>query len=249
MPDIDAGGVKRLALLIDADNVRATFLPIIMREASAIGTITIRRVYGHFASAGMAAWQKVLHEHALTPVHVPPASRGKNATDMKLAIEAMDLLHQKALDGICIASSDSDFTTLASRIREDGLAVYGFGEKKTTAPYVAACDRFFYCDLLLEQEQVPAEEKPARRKASPVPKPEVLAAVDDASGDDGWARLGAVGQVLLKRMPDFDPRIYGYRKLSDLIGDISEVELRRSEAEGGATVLTVRRRTGRRSAA
>ena len=157
--DLDASA-KKLALLIDADNVRSSFLPIIIREASAIGTIVVRRVYGHFASSSMAPWQSLLHEYALTPVHVPPASRGKNATDMKLAIEAMDLLHQKHLQGICIASSDSDFTTLASRIREDGLEVFGFGEKKTTAPYVAACDRFFYCDLLLDQEK--AEKEPRR---------------------------------------------------------------------------------------
>ena len=247
MAGIDAN-TKKLALLIDADNVRASFLPVIIREASAIGTITIRRVYGHFGSPTMAPWQKVLHDHALTPVHVPPASRGKNASDMKLAIEAMDLLHQKDLDGICIASSDSDFTALASRIREDGLAVYGFGEKKTTAPYVAACDRFFYCDLLLEQEQEQKEEKPSKRKAQ-LPKAEILSAVDDASGDDGSARLGTVGQVLLKRMPDFDPRIYGYRKLSDLVADIADLELRRTEEEGGGAVLSVRRRkTGQRQA-
>lgn len=248
MPDFEIASTRKLALLIDADNVRAAFLPIIMREASAIGTITIRRVYGHFASTAMASWQKVLHENALTPVHVPPASRGKNATDMKLAIEAMDLLHQKDLDGICIASSDSDFTTLASRIREDGLAVYGFGEKKTTAPYVAACDRFFYCDVLLEQTEQ-KEEKGSRRKA-PIPRAEILSAVDDASGDDGTARLGTVGQVLLKRMPDFDPRIFGYRKLSDLVADIDDLELIRSEGEGGQAVMMVRRhRRGRGAAA
>ena len=110
MADLDPTSGKKLALLIDADNVRSSFLPIIIREASAIGTIVVRRVYGHFASSTMAPWQSLLHEYALTPVHVPPASRGKNATDMKLAIEAMDLLHQKHLQGICIASSDSDFT-------------------------------------------------------------------------------------------------------------------------------------------
>ena len=161
MADLDPASDKKLALLIDADNVRSSFLPIIIREASAIGTIVVRRVYGHFASSTMAPWQSLLHEYALTPVHVPPASRGKNATDMKLAIEAMDLLHQKSLQGICIASSDSDFTTLASRIREDGLEVFGFGEKKTTAPYVAACDRFFYCDLLLDQEKARRSDRPA----------------------------------------------------------------------------------------
>jgi hypothetical protein len=241
MADIDQAGSKKLALLIDADNVRSTFLPIIMREASAMGTVVVRRVYGHFASSAMAAWQALLHEYALTPVHVPPASRGKNATDMKLAIEAMDLLHQKHLQGICIASSDSDFTTLASRIREDGLEVFGFGEKKTTAPYVAACDRFFYCDLLLDQEKAEKTEKPARPSKATLPTAEILSAVDDASGDDGWARLGAVGQVLIKRMPDFDPRNYGYRKLSELVGDVSGAELQRADSPNGP-VISVRRK-------
>lgn len=240
MAEVDVN-VRKLALLIDADNVRSTFLPIIIREASAIGTILVRRVYGHFASAAMQPWQKLLHEYALTPVHVPPASRGKNASDMRLAIEAMDLLHEKHLDGICIASSDSDFTSLASRIREDGLQVFGFGEKKTTAPYVAACDRFFYCDLLLDQEKQERQPKAPKHSAAALPHAEILSAVDDASGDDGWARLGSVGQILIKRMPDFDPRNYGYRKLSDLVAEIKEVELRRLDSPNGP-VLSIRRK-------
>lgn len=236
MADLDPASGRKLALLIDADNVRSSFLPIIMREASAIGTIVVRRVYGHFASASMAPWQSLLHEYALTPVHVPPASRGKNATDMKLAIEAMDLLHQKHLQGICIASSDSDFTTLASRIREDGLAVFGFGEKKTTAPYVAACDRFFYCDLLLDQEKADKEAN-ARPQRVKLPLDDIESAVDDASGDDGWATLGMVGHVLVKRMPDFDPRNFGYKKLSDLVADVSGIEIRRDETPNGPSIM------------
>ena len=141
MPDATAPRA-RLALLIDADNVRAAFLPIIIREASALGTVTVKRVYGHFASTAMNAWQPLVHEYALTPIHIPPAATGKNATDMKLAIEAMDLLHRGQIEGFCIASSDSDFTTLASRIREDGVSVYGFGEQKASTAYVRSCDRF-----------------------------------------------------------------------------------------------------------
>jgi len=242
MADLDPRTNKKLALLIDADNVRSSFLPIIIREASAIGTIVVRRVYGHFASSTMAPWQSLLHEYALTPVHVPPASRGKNATDMKLAIEAMDLLHQKSLQGICIASSDSDFTTLASRIREDGLEVFGFGEKKTTAPYVAACDRFFYCDLLLDQERA-EKETSARPTRVSVPVDDIESAVDDASGDDGWATLGMVGHVLIKRMPDFDPRNFGYKKLSDLVADMSAIEMRREETPNGPSIMVRMRPT------
>ena len=155
---------------------------------------------------------------------------------MKLAIEAMDLLHQKSLQGICIASSDSDFTTLASRIREDGLEVFGFGEKKTTAPYVAACDRFFYCDLLLDQEKADKEAS-ARPQRVKLPVDDIESAVDDASGDDGWATLGMVGHVLVKRMPDFDPRNFGYKKLSDLVTDVAGIEIRRDETPNGPSIM------------
>ncbi len=221
----DTAATAKLALLIDGDNLRAAFLPIIMREASAIGTIVIRRLYGHFGSPSMQPWQKLMHEYALTPVHVLPASKGKNATDMKLAIEAIDMLHERQLDGFCLASSDSDFTALASRIREDGLAVYGFGEKKAAAPHVAACDRFFYCDLLIEDEQAPKKEGRKKKVAPPVA--EILSAIDEAAGEDGWAHLGSVGNLVTKRMPDFDPRNFGYRKLSDLLVDLKGIELRK----------------------
>ncbi len=218
----DTPANTKLALLIDGDNLRADFLPIIMRESSTLGTVVIRRLYGHFASPSMQPWQKLMHEHALTPVHVLPASKGKNATDMKLAIDAIDMLHERDLDGFCIASSDSDFTALASRIRENGLKVYGFGEKKAAAPHVAACDRFFYCDLLLDEERHPEKEG---RKKTAVPVSELRSAVDEAAGDDGWAHLGGVGSLLNKRMPDFDPRNFGYRKLSDLMADLKGVEI------------------------
>lgn len=247
MADQLPGATQKLALLIDADNVRADFLPIIIREASTIGRVVIRRVYGHFASSAMNQWQPLLHSHALTPVHVPPAAVGKNATDMKLAIEAMDMLHEKGLDGFCIASSDSDFTTLASRIREDGLAVYGFGEQKSTKPYVAACDRFFYCDLLLAEERQEKNGGPATKaakepaKTAPrLPRDEIFAAIEDVSGDDGWAHLGPVGQILFKRMPDFDPRNYGFRKLVDLMETVAGVEVRRVDLEAGGRAVMIR---------
>ena len=238
MADPDPSSAKKLALLIDADNIRSTFLPIIIREASAIGTIVIKRVYGHFASPSTAGWEKLLPEYALTPVHVPPAATGKNATDMKLAIEAMDMLHQRHLDGICIASSDSDFTTLASRIREDGLLVLGFGEKKATNAYVRACDRFFYCDLLLDQEK---PQKPSKKERPNIPEKEILSAVDDASGEDGWTSLGRIGSTLNTRMPDFDPRNYGFRKLMDLVAEIGGLE-QRQEKNDNRTSVWVRRR-------
>jgi len=228
----------RLALLIDADNVRSQFLPIIIREASALGTITIKRVYGHFASSSMNAWQPLVHEYALTPVHIPPAATGKNATDMKLAIEAMDLLHRGQVEGFCIASSDSDFTTLASRIREDGVSVFGFGEQKASTGWVRSCDRFFYCDLLLQEEKQGGTVAPAQGTAR-LPVDDILAAIEDLSDEDGWAHLGPVGQMLTKRLPDFDPRNHGFKKLSDLVEKVKAIELRRSRS-GGGNVVQVR---------
>lgn len=231
----------RLALLIDADNVRADFLPIIIREASALGTVTVKRVYGHFASSSMNSWQALVHQHALTPVHVPPAAVGKNATDMKLAIEAMDLLHRGQVEGFCIASSDSDFTTLASRIREDGTAVYGFGEQKASTGWVQACDRFFYCDLLLKEEKGSGDAKAAAKPKARVPVDDILVAIEDLSDDDGWANLGQVGQILTKRLPDFDPRNHGFRKLSDLVASLKPVEMKREKAGGP---VQIRARSG-----
>lgn len=239
MPD-NVSPRPRLALLIDADNLGAKYLPIIIREASALGTITVKRVYGHFASTAMNSWQPLIHENALTPVHVPPAATGKNATDMKLAIEAMDLLHRRLIEGFCIASSDSDFTTLASRIREEGVPVYGFGEQKASKAYVRSCDRFFYCDLLANEDKEGAKSMKVRH-ATP-PAKDILAAIDDVSSEEGWAHLGAVGKILNERAPDFDPRNYGFKKLSSLIESVGSVEVRRPASGGGAIEVRVKSR-------
>ena len=227
------GRRDRLAILIDAENVHSKFLPLIIREASTIGTASIKRVYGNFGSSAMASWQPLLHEYAFLPVHVAPVAKSKNATDLKLAIDAIDILHRRQIDGFCIASSDSDFTSLASRIREDGLSVYGFGEKKATNPYVKSCDRFFYCDLLLEEGAKGATGQPAK-----LPLKEILAAVDDTSGEDGWAHLGEVGNVLNKRMPDFDSRLHGFSKLNILMKSIASLECK---SNGGGSIYVKRK--------
>jgi hypothetical protein len=240
----DAAPRARLALLIDADNLGAKYLPIIIREASALGTITVKRVYGHFASNAMNSWQPLIHENALTPVHVPPAATGKNATDMKLAIEAMDLLHRRLIEGFCIASSDSDFTTLASRIREEGVPVYGFGEQKASKAYVRSCDRFFYCDLLANESK--GDAKTTETKHAALPTKDILSAIDDLSGEEGWAHLGAVGKVLNERAPDFDPRNYGFKKLSLLIESMKSIEVRRGKTAGGS-MIEVRVKPNRQS--
>jgi hypothetical protein len=155
---------------------------------------------------------------------------------MKLAIEAMDLLHRGLVEGFCIASSDSDFTTLASRIREDGVAVYGFGEEKASKGWVRSCDRFFYCDLLLQEEKTGGDAQSKVKPKTRVPVDDILAAIEDTSDDEGWARLGEVGQVLNKRLPDFDPRNYGFKKLSSLVQSLKPVESRNAKTPGGSLI-------------
>jgi uncharacterized LabA/DUF88 family protein len=171
-------GVVKLVLLIDGDNVSATFMPLIMREASAIGTVAVRRIYGQFKSGKMKSWLKHVGEFDLMPVNVTPLTKGKNATDMKLVIEAMDMLYGRQLDGVCIASSDGDFTPLAERIRINAVAVYGFGAKKAPAGYKDAFDRFYECDTLLAAEKkntprrasTPTPDKPTPLRESSAPK-------------------------------------------------------------------------------
>jgi hypothetical protein len=158
--------LTKLALLIDGDNVSAAYMPLIMREAERIGAIAVRRIYGEFKSGKMKSWQRYIEDFDLTPVNVSPLTRGKNATDMKLVIEAMDMLYGRRLDGFCIASSDGDFTPLAARIRANAIAAYGFGAKKAPAGYKAEFDRFFECDTLLAVEK----KGTARRISSPAPK-------------------------------------------------------------------------------
>jgi hypothetical protein len=166
MAAANATGMTKLALLIDGDNVSATYMPLIMREAEKLGVVAIRRIYGQFASGKMKSWEKHVGEFALTRVNVSPLTRGKNATDMKLVIEAMDMLHGRQLDVVCIASSDGDFTPLAERMRMNAVAIYGFGAKKAPAGYKKVFDHFFECDTLLAAEKKTAP----RRVTSPAPK-------------------------------------------------------------------------------
>ena len=165
----DTTSLTKLALLIDGDNVSATFMPLILREATKIGTVAIRRIYGQFKSGKMKSWLKHVEEFDLTAINVSPLTRGKNATDMKLVIEAMDMLHSRKLDGFCIASSDGDFTPLAARIRANAIPAYGFGAKKAPAGYKAEFDRFFECDTLLAAEKKSSARKTPAQDASPRP--------------------------------------------------------------------------------
>ncbi|MFO7325612.1 MAG: NYN domain-containing protein [Pseudomonadota bacterium] len=227
-----------LAILIDADNANPAIVRGLIDEVAKLGRATVRRIYGDWTAPNLASWKKVLLEHSLQPIQQFAYTQGKNATDSALIIDAMDLLYAGNVDGFCIVSSDSDFTRLASRLKESGKRVYGFGEKKTPRPFVAACDRFIYTEVFT---RAPGQA-PSRKAAAELDRDReflelVGGAVDDASDDSGWAHLGVVGSILTKKEPDFDPRNYGYSKLSDLLEASRHFEVRRQEQ-----VVQVRRR-------
>ena len=203
---------ENLALLIDADNAQASVIGELLEEVATYGTATVKRAYGDWTTPNLSGWKDVLHVHAVQPIQQFRYTTGKNATDSALIIEAMDLLHGGRVDGFCLVSSDSDFTRLATRIREAGLSVFGFGEKKTPKPFVAACDKFIYTEILRKS----ALEEPVEAPVNATLKPLLCAAVSAAAQDDGWALLGAVGTLLIKSDPSFDPRNFGYRKLGEL---------------------------------
>ena len=224
----ETGGA--LAILIDADNANPAIVKGLIDEVAKLGRATVRRIYGDWTRPNLTSWKNVLLEYSIQPMQQFAYTQGKNATDSTLIIDAMDLLYAGNLDGFCIVSSDSDFTRLASRLKESGKSVYGFGEKKTPRPFVAACDRFIYTEVFT---QAPGQA-PSRRPPSDLDRDHAFlqlvgGAVDDASDDSGWAHLGGVGSNLTKKEPDFDSRNYGYSKLSDLLDASKHFEVRRQD--------------------
>ncbi len=218
-----------IGLLIDADNSPASKIEDVLDELAKFGVINIRRAYGNWKSTHLAGWEAVLHDYAIQPIQQFAYSKGKNATDMALAIDAMDLLYTKHLSGVALVSSDSDFTPLVMRLRANGLQVYGFGEEKTPTPFVNACSRFLYLEKLGTQtlDVQPSNGKPstpARKTAKQLKGDTKLMtllrnAVAAATDDSGWAHLGAVGQHITKQA-SFDQRNYGFAKLGDLFAEI-----------------------------
>lgn len=230
----------RLAVLIDADNAQAAVIEGLLAEIARFGEATVKRIYGDFTSNSSASWKKVLQRYAIKPVQQFAYSTGKNSTDSTLIIDAMDLLYTRKFDGFCLITSDSDFTGLAMRLREEGLMVFGFGEKKTPEAFRNACHKFVFTEVLrpgTAAEPVTPAAKTAkprgRQKAAPAqpaaetveaaepklefPKRFVLTALEQSIDDAGWANLGTFGNYLTKLQPDFDSRLYGYKKLSDLV--------------------------------
>ncbi|HZR35523.1 MAG TPA: NYN domain-containing protein [Nevskia sp.] len=231
---------SRLAVLIDADNSAPDIAEGLLREAAKYGVASVKRAYGDWTTDNLKGWKKVLLEHSIQPIQQFSYTRGKNATDSAMIIDAMDLLYTGRFDGFCIVSSDSDFTRLASRIREQGLTVYGFGERKTPEPFVAACDRFIYTDVLRgggeeEEEDSTAVKRlnTSQLKAQAKLVAALRAAVEARSDESGWAHLGAVGQHVAKQSPEFDSRNYGYRKLRDLVTAMQLFELEERPQKDG----------------
>lgn len=221
---------RRIALLIDADNAPAGKIDVILAEVARHGVANVRRAYGNWKSPHLKGWEATLHEYAIRPIQQFAYSSGKNASDMAMVIDAMDLLYARNLDGFAIVSSDADFTPLVMRLLTEGVKVYGFGEKKTPAPFVNACSKFTYLEALAQPTgEAPAATTRPRTAAELRGDTRLLqmlrSAVDSAAGDDGWAHLGAVGHQI-SNQASFDSRNYGYRKLSDLIeaSDLFEVK-------------------------
>jgi uncharacterized LabA/DUF88 family protein len=253
-----AGSEKaaRLAVLIDADNAQSAIVDALLAEVAKYGTAHVRRAYGDWTSTRLKGWKDQLLAQSIQPVQQFAYTTGKNATDAAMVIDAMDLLYSGRFDGFCLVSSDSDFTRLAARIRESGLTVYGFGERKTPKPFVAACDKFVYVENLgyAEDRAAPASEalRPVPRATAAQLKQDTALvsrlrnAVEAASDDDGWAALGSVGQIITNQSPDFDSRSYGYAKLSDLMAATTLFDLvRRSPGDGKPEVIYAREKRRR----
>ncbi|MFZ5798270.1 MAG: NYN domain-containing protein [Thermodesulfobacteriota bacterium] len=211
---------NKLAVLIDAENAQPSIVDGLMAEIANYGTASVKRIYGNWTGPSLKGWKEVLLQHSIQPMQQFLYTRGKNATDSALIIDAMDLLYTGHFDGFCLVSSDSDFTKLASRIRESGLLVYGFGEQKTPSPFVAACDKFIYTEVLRAKTD---EDKQIVKKSSNELKQDAKLvtllrnAVEASSDESGWAHLAPVGSNIAKQSPDFDPRNYGYGKLGELV--------------------------------
>jgi hypothetical protein len=233
---------NRLAVLIDADNAQPSVIEGLLAEVAKLGVASVKRIYGDWTSPNTTQWKQSLLRHSITPVQQFAYTKGKNATDASLIIDAMDLMHTHRFGGFCLVSSDSDFTALARRLREEGLVVYGFGEKKTPDAFVAACDKFIYTEVLRPTPAVAeagaadlqahpkdatgasgaAESKPSlpagtSQESPRAPLDLIHQAIEEESDDTGWAHLGAVGSYIQRIRADFDARLYGAKKLSDLI--------------------------------
>lgn len=225
----------RLAVLIDADNASAKIADGLFEEIARIGEASVRRIYGDFSSGRSKGWADQLSKHAIIPHQQFAYTTGKNASDITLVIDAMDLLHSGRFAGFCLVSSDSDFTRLAARIREQGADVFGFGEQKTPESFRQACRRFIYTENLLPGATVNGDDQEPKTKPLKPPKAAksiINKAIDQIETEDGWVLLGEVGKQLSNLSSDFDPRTFGSRKLSDLIRKTNAFEIDHPQGRG-----------------
>ena len=225
----------KLAVLIDGDNISYSNVRGMMEEIAKYGTPTFKRIYGDWTKPQLNGWKAVLLENAITPIQQYSYTTGKNATDSAMIIDAMDILYSGKVDGFCIVSSDSDFTRLATRLREARMKVIGIGAKKTPNPFIVACDKFIYLEIIpgiedkSDDESGKGTRKRKTRKSIDQLKPQVIKMVantiSDAADEDGWAYLGDVGNLLLKKQPNFDPRNFGFQKLTPMIRSVNRFEV------------------------
>ena len=239
----------RLAVLIDADNAQPSITEGLLAEVAKYGTAHVKRAYGDWTAQNLRGWKDQLLAQSIQPIQQFAYTTGKNATDAAMVIDAMDLLYSGRFDGFCIVSSDSDFTRLAARLRESSMTVYGFGERKTPKPFVAACDKFIYVENLRfsEDDTVPGDASPKQAKRKPATAAQLKGdaalmsllrnAVEAASDDDGWAPLSGIGNIITNQRPDFDSRSYGYGKLSDLIKATTLFDIERHSPGDGKQAL------------
>jgi uncharacterized protein (TIGR00288 family) len=241
---------RRLAMLVDADNTSPKHVPEMIEELTRYGALTVRRAYGDWTTNQLAGWKDRLLAHAISPVQQFAYTTGKNATDSALIIDAMDLLYSRNVDGFVIVSSDSDFTRLATRLKESGMRVYGVGQRKTPKPFVEACDQFLYLENL-EAAAVDTDEEPDEDAPSTVGTLEslVIKALNRTAKDDGWSSLGELGSYLMKSQPSFDPRSFGFGKLSDLVASLPYVEVKWSGDAPGRGQMWAKPKQGQRRAA
>lgn len=245
-------GGQRLAVLIDAENAQASLTPNLLAEIAKYGVASVKRIYGDWTGPQLGGWKDTLLTHSIQPIQQFRYTSGKNATDSAMIIDAMDLLYTGKFDGFCLVSSDSDFTRLAARIRESGLVVYGFGRRQTPKAFVAACDKFVYTEILKQEgdEGPTVVEKPMRESIKDDNLRTLLSvAVEDSGDDSGWANLGAVGSEINKYSPDFDPRNYGFKKLSELMRATGMFEFEEREQKNShAKIVYVRLKKDKRYA-
>lgn len=225
-----------LAVLIDGDNIPSKYIKEMMEEIAKYGIPSIKRIYGDWTKPHLSKWKNILLDHAIQPIQQYGYTQGKNATDSAMIIDAMDILYAGNTDGFCLVSSDSDFTRLATRLRESGQRVFGIGEQKTPEPFIVACDKFIYLEILHEEDEDSKktknkkQQKKAVQKVTPKTVKLISQSIYDCADDDGWAFLGDVGSLINKKQPNFDPRNFGFYKLTPLIDSIGSFIIEERQA-------------------